>query len=581
VARSTALSRARLHLIEDLRLAEVKEAAWGDPKPLIAEINAFDPTTMEHFKFTMYPSDADPFWPNPHADPRAVNGWLFQAAVVDWLMGKESTLFELLESWSPNWQYDEEAKVFLILKARQLGITWLVMAIELWHLLFKPGSNCVAYSYNEEQSKKLIVRAWLMFNSIPEALRSHVEVITPSRHDEPSEWIRVRHKESGLTSTIQSLPATKKAGHGDTITFGLMDEAAYQDYCKQIFTACLPATQRGNARLAIVSTANGVGNPDTEEGNFFSILYQTQRSRKISFAFLPWNAEPTRDEKWYADHAMKLGEVDRNRQYPKNEADAFMLSGALFFDRDALRFYRTQVRKAGMVGQFVQRGIRSAEWMSLRDGMIAVFEKPVTGRKYALCADTSTGRGQDYTSMGIIDLETGAIVCELHARIEASRSHLQAFSLGRWYNDALICVERQGGYGEALITLLRDGANGLPPYARLYRHMDATKGKRPMSESIGIPMGATVRPGIVNNLADWIRQRLFPWVSQGQMDELGTFVYHTAGVSPAALQGSHDDRVMMLGMCAEMFRQFGRPPAKKARRGSKSKYEPHPSRSST
>ena len=69
MARSTALSRARLHLIEDLRLAEVKEAAWDDPKPLIAEINAFDPTTMEHFKFTMFPSDGDPFWPNPHADP--------------------------------------------------------------------------------------------------------------------------------------------------------------------------------------------------------------------------------------------------------------------------------------------------------------------------------------------------------------------------------------------------------------------------------------------------------------------------------------------------------------------------------
>lgn len=575
--RTSTHTRARLSLIEDFRLAEVKDACQFDPKPLIAEINAFDPTSMQHFHFTMFPSDDDPYWPYRDTQ-RGVDGWLFQAALVDWLMGKEHPLFELFEQWSPNWRFDPAARVFLILKARQLGITWIVMAIELWHLLFRPGSHCVAYSYNEEASKKLIVRAWLMYNSLPAALRSHVEVITPSRHDEPSEWIKVKHLDSGLVSTIQSLPATKKAGHGDTITFGLMDEAAYQDYCKAIFTACLPATARGDARIVVNSTANGVGNSDTEEGNFFSILYQTIRSRGLSFAFLPWYAEPTRDEKWYADNAMKLGEVERNRQYPRNEGDAFMLSGALFFDREALEFYRSAVRKPALRGQFTQRGIREATWVGLRDGIIEVWEKPVQGRKYGLAADTSTGRGQDYTSMGIVDLETGAIVCELHARIEASRAHIQCYTLAKWYNGAKVMIERQGGYGEALITLMRDGANGLPAYGNLYRHTDATKGPKPVSATIGLPMGPNVRPGIVNNLADWIRQRLFPWVSQGMSDELGTFVYKTTGTSPAALEGTHDDRVMMMGMCAELFRQFGRTPSKKRRRTT-STYEPHPSRS--
>jgi hypothetical protein len=577
MARTTALSRARRRLVEELRLIRVKNAAESDPKALIAEIDAFDPTTLEKFRFTMYPASDDPLWMFPGA-PRADEGWLFQSAVIDWWMGVPNPMHEQLALWSPNFFFDPTQRIFLCLKARQLGITWCAMALELWFLLFRPGSKCVAYSYNEDEAKKLIARAWLMYNSLPESLRDHVEVLTPSRSDEPSEWIKVRHKESGLISSIQALPATKKAGHGDTVTFALMDEAARQDYAKQIFTAILPATARGDARLAIVSTANGVGNVETEEGNFFHVLYATKKERNLGFAFLPWNAEPTRDAAWYERYAMKLGEVERNQQYPLNENDAFMLSGALYFDRDALKHYRNRTRRPSLTGQFVQHGVRTLDWIGLRDGIIDVWEKPVPGRKYAIAVDTSTGRSNDFTSGGVIDLETGAIVAELHAKIDAPRSAIQFHALGKWYNTARIAVERQGGYGEALITFLKDGSKGLPPYPNLYRHTDMTKGKKPISEEYGIPMGPKMRPQIIDGLSAWIRERLFPWLSAGCVDELGTFAYAETNPSPRALEGCNDDRVMMLGIAVELFRQFGKAPAKRKPRRS-SEYVPHPSRS--
>lgn len=575
MARSTALSRARQRLLEEIRLVEVKEAAQEDPKALIAEINAFDPTTLEHFKFTMFPGEDDPLW--PYEQPRADEGWLWQAALIDWWMGKWHPLMETFEQWSPSFVFDPNQRIFLILKARQLGVTWTAMALELWFLLFRPGSRCVIYSYNEDEAKKAITRAWLMFNSLPAALRSHVDVIAPTRSEEPAEFIKVRHKDSGLISYIQALPATKKAGHGETITFAVIDEAAYADYLKQIFKAIVPATGRGDARLAVISTANGVGNAETAEGNYFHVLYSTRRERDIAFMFAPWHAEPTRDEDWYQRVAMKLDEVERNQSYPRNENDAFMLSGALYFDREALEYYRSHTRRPIMRGQFVQRGVRSVDWMNLRDGIIEVFERPVQGRKYGLAVDTATGRGTDYTSMGIVDLETGALCAELHAKIESSRAVIQAHALGKWYNTAKIMVERQGGYGEALITFLRDGTAGLPPYSNLYRHVEFTKGNKPISQEYGMPMGPKQRPQIVTGLSDWIRQRLFPWLSAGIVDELGTFVHQTSGTSPRALDGTNDDRVMMLGMMTDLYRQFGRPPAKKKRRKART-YEPPPSR---
>lgn len=580
MARNTAEKRAILHFIEEIRLLNVRDAAWTDPKPLIAEINAFDPTTLEHFRFTMYPGDEDPFWYFP-SKPRAQNGWLFQSAVIDWWMGVENPLHELLADWSPNFTFDPDLRVFLCLKARQLGITWCAMALQLWFILYQPGARCVAYSYNEDEAKKLVSRAWLMYRSLPTLLTQHVDVLTPRGKDEPTEWIKVRHKASGLISTIQALPATQKAGHGDIVTFALMDEAARQDYCKNIFTAILPATARGNARLALVSTANGVGNPQTEEGNFFHVLYATARDRNMGFAFLPWNAEPTRDERWYTKYAMKLGEVERNMSYPLHEQDAFMLSGSLFFDRDALAYYRTRMRRPSLRGQFTQDGIRFMKWISLKDGMIDVYERPVMGRKYAMAVDAASGRGLDYTSMIVLDLESGAPCAEFHARVDATRSALQAYALGKWFNGAKICVETQGGHGEAIITFLRDPSRGLPPYPNLYRHHDETKGVRPISAAYGLPMGTKVRPQVVNGLADWVRKRLFPWVSPGMMDELGTFAHQTTGrVSPAALPGCHDDRVMALGMCAEMYRLYGQAPAaRRSKRRRRRAYEPHPTRS--
>ena len=112
--RLSALSRARRRIVEEARLQVVKQAAQDDPKALIAEINAFDPTTLEHFKFTMFPADDDPLW--PYRKPRADEGWRWQAALVDWWTGVYNPLFERFEEWSPNFSFDPAQRVFMTLR---------------------------------------------------------------------------------------------------------------------------------------------------------------------------------------------------------------------------------------------------------------------------------------------------------------------------------------------------------------------------------------------------------------------------------------------------------------------------------
>lgn len=555
-------------LLEDLRLLTVRDLAQEDPKALINEIRFFDPAQADNdnpswVEFKMYPP---PDWKPPverlpHGEWRFTTAgsddWYWQSMIVDW------------------WR-DPDLKKYLILKARQLGITLLACAYALWLLLYRPGSFSVAYSYTEEEAKKLVQTTWAMYKCLPAVLRGNVEVITPQRAEEPAEWIKLKHPD-GRISGFQALPATRKHGHGARVSFAIMDEVARMDYARDIYTAINPATSRGRAKLVMISTANGVSNLETGVGNYFHHLYATKADKKLAYRFLPWNLEPSRSEEWYAEEAMKLDDVERNQQYPLTENDAFTLSGDLFFDRDSLEFYRGETQAPIRTGHFVPIGRRRANFISLRDGAIDIFEKPVSGGEYAIHTDCASGRGSDFTSAHVIDLESGALVAELHSKMEAPRTALQLHFLGAWYNQALISVERQGGYGDAVIIALKDGNQNLPPYPRVYRHKKYTRGDRPISDEYGMPMGAKLREQILTNLKDWIRQRRFPFLSQGDVDELGTFVYRETNPSPRAQDGCNDDRVLSLAGAVELFRQYGSDPAG-PRKFKKAAYKPSPVR---
>lgn len=557
-------------IVEELRLLEVREQAQIDPKYLINEIKFFDPSQADKedpqwVEFKMFPPDDwEPpiIWlPNGEWEfvKTGATDWYWQSLMIDWL-------------------HDPTLKKYLVLKARQLGITLLACAYALWLMLYRPGSFSVAYSYEETEAKKLVQASWAMFQSLPEILRNGVTVISPTRSEEPAEWIKLRHPD-GRISSFQALPATKKHGHGARVTFAIMDEVARQDYARQIYTAINPATTRGNAKLLMVSTADGVSNLESGVGNYFHWLYYTRREKKLAYRFLPWNLEPTRDEKWYAEEAMKLDDVERNQQYPLNEHDAFMLSGANYFDSESLEFYRNYgVRHPQLTGHFVVSGARTAKFMAFPSGTIDIYEEPRANDEYAIFVDCATGYGTDFTSGHVISLASGAIVAEFHGKMEAPRAAVQFHFLGKWYNTALIAVERQGGYGDAMIIALKDGTNALTPYPRVYRHTQYTRSDRQQAHDYGFPMGAKLREQVLTNLKDWIRQRQLPWVSLGDMDELQTFVYADTKPSPRAQLGCNDDRVMSLAGCIEMFRQYGHFPGK-PRIVKRARYRPLPTRS--
>lgn len=541
-----------------LRLARIREAAQDDPKALLAEIKGFDPTLQEYFGFNV-PDPETGEW-----DREAP--WAWQSLVVDWWMGKikkgsqqERDLAEFLGWWEG---VDPRSRKFLILKARQLGVTWLAVAVGVWYILFRPGSNVVCYSHGEDEAKLLVQRAWLMLMSLPIELRNHVQVVYPDKAELPSQRIVLKHPD-GTYSTFKALPDTQKAGHGETITFCIMDEVARMQYARSIYTAVNPAVARGG-RLVMISTANGVSNLETGEGNFFHHLWITRATKGLQTVFLKWSLHPERDDEWYEVEAMALPAMERNQQYPQNPDNAFILSGDLYFDPDALAFYRGQQRRPLARGQFIQTTSGEWEFRQIGGGIIEIFAMPRKGAKYGISADSATGRSQDYSVGHVLDLSSNEVVAKIRGKFDVLTFAKQLKCLGRWYVDEkgypAKIIPESTGMGEALIQALRSTDGGMMSYPNIYQHTRKSHIDRPISDTLGMPMTTGTRPMVLERLRRWLKDQMFPFLSAGDIEELSTFIYRETNPSPRAMDGCNDDCVMSLALVLQLADLLGDKP---------------------
>ena len=547
-AGTSALSR-------QLEMAEVRHRAKEDPKALLAHMKGFDPTLQEYFSFEM---------DDPHAD------WGWQGLVIDWWMGtltpeREALLREFMGWWDG--EIDPRLRKFIILKARQLGVTWLAVALGLWYILYRPGSNVVAWSQGLDEAKLLIQRAWLIFQGIPFELRSHAKVLSPLRSEIPSEQIVLQFAD-GRISTFVALPDTKKAGQSRTITLGIMDELARMEYARGIWGSVNPAVARGG-RLIGISTAEGEANIETGEGNFFALLWHKRKAFRLSAAFFPWNLHPERDEEWYETEAMALPPVERNRSYPLTPEDAFILSGDLYFDPEALKYYRVNPRRAIAHGNFVIEG-GQGKFVQQGNGLIRVDVMPRVGGKYGISADTASGRSRDYSVAHVIDLTSGDIVAMLRGKIDYPTFSAQLKCLGRWYSapdgtPAKIIPERTG-VGEALIAFLRSDGDGLRAYGNIYQHVRKADVAKPTSGTFGYPMQTGTRSLVLENLRNWVQKRKIPFIDGQTLDEMSTFIYRDTGASPRAMEGCNDDSVMSLALALFLMEDRGEMPQVPLRR---------------
>ena len=212
----------------------------------------------------------------------------------------------------------------VVLKARQLGFTWLALAEASRLLLTHTGRTVVGLSRSETEAKELVRRLGVIFRYMPELI---------AEYPAPPGWNGPVFQERALDLTVmfpegpesvfQAFASNPNAARSFTADLVILDEWAFQPYASEIWQAAFPTINRPTGgRIIGLSTI--------KLGTLFEEIW-TNPGNGFKKLFLPWSADPRRTEKWYAETVANMGEAKTRQEYPATPEEALEAPGGRFF----------------------------------------------------------------------------------------------------------------------------------------------------------------------------------------------------------------------------------------------------------
>ncbi len=122
----------------------------------------------------------------------------------------------------------------VVIKARQIGFSWLVAAYAIWLITFHEGSNVLMISRGELEAQTLLGKAKYIYRSLPDAWKMPIGDDSKSLFSIPS-----------MDSKIVALPSTQHAGRSETATAVLQDEAEFHEHLGPNMNATGPTIDAG------------------------------------------------------------------------------------------------------------------------------------------------------------------------------------------------------------------------------------------------------------------------------------------------------------------------------------------------
>lgn len=374
----------------------------------------------------------------------------------------------------------------VILKARQMGYTTVLLALELYILI----------KFNNKEYASLNMKHFLHLGSIVEEITSDkmlpmIEMLHPTffgefQFNKSERKIRcIGFKGQKRNNTVRYHTAMSgESGRGGTAQAIILDEVAFYRNVGIIEKGAVSSVpNNGLSMLVYVSTANGIN-------EFYDRVVEAQNNPEMEFLFLPWFlmeeyiAKPSPNFKetltkyeqdilkemdkweipehlrlpklaWYRNHLItkKGNDLSAMRQeFPSNWQEPFVSSDSPVFSTSLLleEMKKEKIEPIGYA-TYTPEGkiVNGNEWD------IAIYSKPVLGRKYEMVIDPAFGGEEaDNTSVRVLDKITLEDQAVYVSKNEPEDIAEMAYALGKYYNTARINVENNRG--ELLITLLRN-----------------------------------------------------------------------------------------------------------------------------
>lgn len=322
-----------------------------------------------------------------------------------------------------------ENRLTIILKARQLGLTWLCLAYGLWLMIFHSIAVILLFSRRDDEAMHLLERLSGMYDHLPSWAKAR-SVDADSAHV----W------KLSLGSEARAFPTT--AGDSYSARYVLVDEADLILNFNQLLKAVKPTISGGGQMVLL-------GRSDKKRpASGFKLMYRAAKEKRNQWhpIFLPWYVHPERDRMWYESERKDFESRDClddfYEQYPATEQEA--LSAAQKGKRFAARWLEQCFAESLPILDHPGPSVPELE----------AYTMPVPGRRYVIGADPAEGlSSSDDSSLTVMDEQTMEEVAALAAKLEPAEFASIIDQVGRWYNNARVLVERNN-HGHAVILWL-------------------------------------------------------------------------------------------------------------------------------
>jgi hypothetical protein len=468
----------------------------------------------------------------------------------------------------------------VILKPRQVRITTIELARDVWFWLTKRGVNvrivCQSSS-KDDMVSELSGRVKLMLDSLRRNAGLQLDLGNGLSQESNDSWVL---EDGGGTLKIIGAGASEKAankkGRGPTIHRLHTTEIAFWEFAGATLSAirgAIPKIEEGS-EVVHESTPNGAagenrdGEANASGGPIFYWLYQDAKQKKTKFqaVFFCWLDEPeyqlplepgevvTPDSqpdrakaererhvvslgatpeqlKWYRAQVAELGQAKTDQEFPSDDITCFLVGGRKFFDTGMIDSMIAAARAPNAPTPLEKHDIRRPGAI----GQLRIWARARYGFRYVISGDTAEGTGGDGSGGHVYETSTGRHMATLSGQFKPDELAKDLAKLGERFVDervrqpALIAVERNNHGHACLAALVALG------YPSIYADKDGKDGWYSVEGK---------RTTALDELERAVRQG--EWVSPDLevLGEMSTFVVNKDGRAEAD-KGSHDDHVIM------------------------------------
>lgn len=462
----------------------------------------------------------------------------------------------------------------MILKARKEGISSLIGAMFLIDWLTIENVNCVMISHEDKATQRLFDRIKYFLDSMKNTWPG--ELPYKLKFNSKHEMVNTVKNSKFYVGTA----GARAFGRGDDIHNLHVSELAFWPEQERMMLG-VSNSVTANGRIIIETTANGMGD------YFYKMAVKAREgSSTYRFHFIPWFEDPTNvmpvtypmeytpeEQKLMNDYRLskeqiawrrwKINEGNGdwqdpatwdtfNQENPATADEAFIVSGNPVWSPALLKSYISRTQKPILTGDL--QGFNPVSVEPNEKGFLKIFKEPNEFHTYAIGVDVATGasssggedRERDSSCAQVFDKTTYEQVAVWYGQTDPDRLGRQLDLLGRYYNDALIGVERNA-VGITPLVVLRD-----LNYPNLYYREQMGMMSDKITNELGWVTTQQSKESLIADATLLFRDKRLQIYDEQTLTEMLSFVRDSDGHAHAA-KSAHDDRVMALLIALRML----------------------------